>query len=408
MFDKATLKKYARLVLEIGVNLQRNQGLELACPVETAYLAEIFTEEAYKLGAKIVRVRWSDEKTDRLNYLYADTTALTDIPKWFVDSKNYLVEKGFCYVVIDCEDPFAFKDIPAEKLSAVAKARSKALKKFSDEVMSNGLRWCIASIPSKAWAEKVFPNTPDAEQKLFELIALTTRLTSDDPVKAWREHVSRLNARAEFLNAKNFEYLIFTNGYGTALKVGLATDHIWISAKERAKDGLEFVANMPTEEVFTAPHKDKVDGKLVSALPLSYNGQIIDGFSITFKGGKIVDFSAEKGYEALKELINTDKGTRYLGEVALIGKNSPVANCKTLFYNTLFDENASCHLAIGKGYPTTVKNGEKLSIAELKAKGVNESIEHVDFMIGTPDLKVVGVEYDGNETLIFDDGEWVI
>lgn len=408
MYNEKLLKKYAELVLSAGVNLQKNQGVEIACSVENAFIAEIFTEQAYKLGAKLVRIRWNSDRIDKLNYAFADTTALTDIPKWFIDSKNYLVEKGYCYIAIDSEDPFAFKDIPTEKLAAVAKARSKSLKKFSDSVMSNGIRWCVVSVPSKSWAEKVFPDYADAQERLFGEIIKTMRLDCDDPVKAWKEHIAALERRAEFLNAHDFKQLHFKNDYGTNLTVGLADDHIWLSAQEKAKDGINFVANMPTEEIFTAPHKDKVNGKLVSALPLSYNGQIIDKFSITFEHGKIIDFTAEKGYDSLKELIATDKGTRSLGEVALIGKNSPIAKSGILFFNTLFDENASCHLAIGKGYPTTVKNGEELSPAELKAKGLNDSVEHVDFMIGTPDLSVTGETRDGKQIQLFRDGEWII
>ncbi len=408
MFDESLIRKYARLVLSIGVNLQKNQGLEISCSVENYSIAEIFTEEAYKLGARIVRVRWGNERAERLNYLYADTTALTDIPKWFVDSKNYLVENKFCYVAIDSDDPFAFKDVPAEKLGAIIKEKSKRLKKFSDAVMVNGIRWCVVSLPSKAWADLVFPNEENSVALLFNEIIKSMRLDSDNPVAEWEKHIAILDRRANFLTAQNFEYLRFKNGHGTDLTVGLATDHVWLSAKERAMDGVSFVANMPTEEIFTAPHRDKVNGTLVSALPLSYNGQVIDKFKITFKNGKIVDYSAVKGYEVLKELINTDKGTKYLGEVALIGKNSPIAKSGILFYNTLFDENASCHLAIGKAYPTTVKNGEQLTINELKERGVNDSTEHVDFMIGTPDLSVVGIGFDGKETTLFVDGEWVI
>ena len=205
-----------------------------------------------------------------------------------------------------------------------------------------------------------------------------------------------------------FDHLLFKNQKGTDLKVGLADDHIWLSAKEKAKDGVNFIANMPTEEIFTAPHAYKVDGVLKSAMPLCENGQVIDEFSITFKDGKITDFSAEKGYDALKNIIDTDDGTKRLGEVALIGKNSPIAKSGILFYNTLFDENASCHLAIGNAYPTCIANGETLTEEELKEKGANDSIEHVDFMIGTSDLSVIGVDKDGNETQIFIDGEWCI
>ncbi|MBE7086852.1 MAG: aminopeptidase [Clostridiales bacterium] len=408
MYSTEILTKYADLVLKIGVNLQKNQGLEIACPVENAYIAEIFAKRAYLHGAKIVKIRWSCESVDKINFENASVDALKEVPKWFVDSKNYLVENNFCYIAIDSDDPFAFKDIPAEKLFAVQKAKSKALKKFSDSVMSNGIRWCVVSLPSKGWAEKVFPNDADPQNKLFAEIIKTMRLNSNDPVKEWQAHIFKLESRAEFLNANRFKYLHFTNSLGTDIKVGLADNHKWLSAKELAKDGVGFVANIPTEEVFTAPHKDRIDGIVYSALPLSYNGQVIDEFCFKFRKGKIVEFSAKKGYGTLKELINTDKGTLSLGEVALIGKNSPIAKSQILFYNTLFDENASCHLALGKGYPTTVDNGEKLSVKELKSLGVNDSVEHVDFMIGTPDLNVHGIKEDGSSILIFKDGEWVI
>lgn len=402
------LKKFAETVLKIGVNLQENQGLEIICPVEKSDVAVALTEAAYRLNAKIVNVRWECESVDRLNYLNADTETLTDVPKWFIDSKNYLVKKRFCYCAIAAEDPSAFLGVPPEKLAAAAKARGKALKNFYESVMSNGIRWCVVSVPTKNWAKKVFPNSVDPENELLGLIEKTMRLDADNPVLAWEKHIKTLNKRAEFLNSHNFEYLHFTNSIGTDFTVGLCEDHTWISAEEKAKDGLPFVANMPTEEVFTAPHRLKATGTVKSAMPLCYEGQIIDGFSLTFKNGKVVDFSAEKGYDTLKHLIETDSGTRRLGEVALIGKNSPIAKSKVLFFNTLFDENASCHIALGKGYPTTVKNSETLSKKELTKKGLNDSIEHVDFMIGTADLKIDGIKKDKTAVPLFRNGDWII
>ena len=227
-------------------------------------------------------------------------------------------------------------------------------------------------------------------------------------VDAWQNHIETLEKRAEFLNYSRFEYIRFNNAKGTNLKVGLADEHVWISAREKAKDGVHFVANMPTEEVFTAPHRLKVDGVLKSAMPLCENGQIIDDFSLTFKDGEIVDYSAKTGYETLKKLIETDDGTKRLGEIALIGKNSPIAKSGILFFNTLFDENASCHLAIGKGYPTTIKDGDKLDLEQLKQLGLNDATDHFDFMIGTPDLSVTGIKKDGTEIKLFEDGEWII
>ncbi len=408
MLTGKILSDYAELVVKIGVNLQKGQGLEIVCPVEKREVAKALTIAGYKAGAKIVRIRWEDEEINKLNYTYADTNALTEVPKWLVASRNYLVEEGFCYIAVSADDPSAFKDIPADKIAAVAKARGKALKKYSDAVMSNQIRWCVISVPTLAWAKQVFPNSTDAVKDLAEAIEKTMRLDCENPLQMWQEHIKTLDKRAEFLNKHNFSYLHFKSGNGTDLKVGLAKNHLWTSAQELAKDGVKFVANMPTEEVFTAPHRLKVDGVLKSALPLCENGQIIDDFSITFKKGKIIDFTAKKGYETLKHLINTDEGTHHLGEVALIGKNSPIAQSGILFYNTLFDENASCHLAIGKAYPTTVKNGETLSKKELKALGVNDSTEHIDFMIGTDDLEVIGVDDKGNAVQIFKNGEWVI
>ena len=408
MLTGKKLYDFAELVLGIGVNLQKGQGLEIVCPVEKSEVAVAFSEKAYEMGARIVNVRWSCEKTDRVNYLYAEEEALTDIPKWFVDSKNYLVKKGFCYVAIDAEDPSAFKDVPSEKLAAVSKKKSKLLKAFSDEVMSNGIRWCVVSVPTESWAKKIFPAAADPVEELSSAIEKTMRLDEKNPLEAWQKHIATLNRRAEFMNAKNFEYLHYTSANGTDLMLGLAENHVWVSAQEKAKDGVPFVANMPTEEIFTAPHKDKINGVVKSALPLSYNGQIIENFSFTFKKGKVVDFSAEKGYDVLKKLLETDAGTLSLGEAALIGKNSPIAKSGILFLNTLFDENASCHLALGKGYPTTVKGGAEMTVKELKKLGVNDSVEHVDFMIGSPDLSVTGIGYDKSETPLFVDGEWVI
>ncbi len=408
MLKEKTLKAYAELVIKIGVNLQKGQGLEIICPTQKREVAIALTKSAYEAGAKIVRVRWDDEELDKVSYEHASTQALCEVPKWFVDRRNYLVEQNFCYIAVSAEDPEAFKDIPPEKLTAVIQARSKALKRFSNNVMSNKIRWCVISVPTPAWAKCVFPNAEDAEEQLSIAIEKAMRLDKENPLKAWEEHVEKLSSRAKFLNGCNFSYLHFKSSNGTDLKVGLADDHVWTSAKELGFDGVPFVANLPTEEIFTAPHKNRVDGVLKSALPLCENGQIIDDFSITFKKGKIVDFSAQKGYDVLKGIIETDKGTKRLGEVALIGKNSPIAQSGILFYNTLFDENASCHLAIGKGYPTTIINGQNLKKSELSKKGLNDSAEHVDFMIGTFDTSITGVCKDGKEIQLFKDGEWVI
>jgi len=406
MLKGKKLEKYAELVLKVGVNLQKGQGLLIACPVEKREIAEAFTEQAFLLGASDVRVRWEDDVIDRLNYENADVDTLCEVPKWFVESRMYIVEKGYCYVAIAAEDPSAFKNVPAEKLARISAARSKALKRYSDEVMNNGIRWCVVSVPTESWAKQVFPDSGDPEEKLSVAIEKTMRLDEKDPLAAWNEHIENLERRAKILNDYDFYALRYKNSIGTDLTVGLAENHFWLSAREKAKDGVPFVANMPTEEVFTAPHRSRVDGVVKSALPLSYNGQIIDNFTLKFRRGKVVSVSAEKGEETLKKLIATDKGSARLGEVALIGKNSPIANSKILFFNTLFDENASCHLALGKAYPTTVKGGDGMKLSDLKKLGANDSTEHVDFMIGTPDLEITGIKKDGSTVPIFRSGEW--
>ena len=409
--DKQTLLNFSNLALKIGVNLQKGQRLEIACPIEKHEVAHAIAEKAYEMGASYVRIRWEDEQMEKLNYLNCSDEILGEVPKWLILNRNELIEKDYCYIAISAENPLAFKDVPAEKPAISIRAKGKALKKYSDAVMNNAIRWCVVSVPTKEWAMQVFPgcDSPEiAEQKLGDEIFKSMRLDCPNPTLEWENHVNKLNSRASFLNNSNFEYLEFKNNLGTNLKVGLCQNHQWLSAMEKARDGLNFVANLPTEEVFTAPHRLKVEGVVHASLPLNYNGQLVEDFKLEFKKGKIVDFSAKKGYDTLKQIITTDSGTFRIGEVALIGKNSPIAKSNILFYNTLFDENASCHLALGKAYPTTIKGGNELSKKELKSLGANDSIDHIDFMIGTPDLIVNGITYDNKVVKIFEDGEWII
>lgn len=400
--------RYADLAVKIGVNLQKGQRLEIVCPTEREDFALILAETAYKNGAKTVRINWENQKAERLDFIYAKKEDLCQIPKWLIEQKNALVEDGACYIYVDAEDPNAFLGLDEEKISAYISAKAKALKNYKDAVMSNGIRWCVISVPSKVWAETVFNGDKDAFNKLELAIEKCMRLDSENYFNEWQNHIKKLSDRANFLNHENFEYLHFESSNGTNLKVGLTNGHIWTSAMEKAKDGVNFIANMPTEEIFTCPHRLKVDGVVKNALPLALNGNIVDGFTIKFEKGEVVDFSADKGYETLKRLIETDDGTKRIGEVALIGKNSPIKNTGVLFYNTLFDENASCHLALGKAYPTTVKNGDKMTEEELLSAGLNDSVEHIDFMFGTDDLSVTGVKHDGAKIPLFIDGEWCI
>lgn len=410
MLTNKQMEKYAELAVRIGANMQKGQEAVIRCDVQCADFAHLIAAKAYEFGAKMVHMEYLDEKLDRINMLNATKDAITDIPSYRKAMWDYSVERRCCLISISAEDPNKFKGCDAAKLSAYEVARQLARQAFRNATMSNYLRWTIVSIPTPAWAQQVFPTLPveQAVDKMWNAIGHIMRLDQPDPTAAWKKHINTLVSRAEFLTRHNFEYIHMTNAQGTDLTVGLATDHVWIAAQEEGQDGVPFTANMPTEEVFTAPHNRKINGVVTNALPLVNNGNIIDSFRIVFKDGKVADYSAKVGYDALKGLLSTDEGVLSLGEIALIGKNSPIAESGILFFNTLFDENASCHLAFGASYPTTVKGGNDMTAEQLAAHGMNQSIQHVDFMVGTKDMDIDGIGYDGTATPIFRNGDWII
>jgi aminopeptidase len=276
-------------------------------------------------------------------------------------------------------------------------------------MMSNEVQWCVVSIPTKGWARKVFPDLSEADavENLWDSIFSIVRADKESPIEAWNEHLEKLKNRKDYLNEKNFKYLYYKSE-GTDLTVELPEGHLWLSGEENSKDGINFVANIPTEEVFTLPKRDGVNGYVTSKKPLNYGGNLIDNFKLTLKDGKIVDFTAEKGEEILKGLLYTDEGARYLGEVALVGYNSPISNSGLIFFNTLFDENASCHFAFGKAYPTCLKDGDNMSEEELIKNGANDSLTHVDFMVGSEELEIIGETAEGEKIQVFKNGDWVI
>lgn len=410
MLTNKQLENFAELAVRVGANMQKDQEVVIRCDVQCKDFAHLIAEKAYQFGAKRVHMQWSDEVLGRINMLNASKEALCEIPDYLLARNKYYIEHKVCLISIKAGDPNILKGCDPDKLAASNVAALKANKEFRNATMSNYLRWTLVSIPTKAWASQVFPNMdPDeAVDKMWDAIGHIMRLDTPDPTAAWREHIATLHRRADFLNSHNFEYIHMTNSRGTDLKVGLATNHMWIAAEEEGQDGVPFTANMPTEEIFTAPHNCKINGTVVNALPLVNNGNVIDNFSITFKDGKVVDYKAEVGYDALKGILTSDEGVLSLGEIALIGKNSPIAESGILFYNTLFDENASCHLAFGQSYPTTIKDGNNMTIDELVAHGMNQSLQHVDFMVGTKDMDIDGIDHDGNVVPLFRDGEWVI
>lgn len=402
------LKKYAHLIVKSGVDLQKGQELVISAPVEANDFARMIAKEAYEAGAREVIIQYSDEKASRMKYDYCDMDVFENPPQWFADSKNHYAERNAAFVTISASDPDLMKGIDPKKAMASTVAMHKMCKPFYDKLDVNGCAWNIISVPTKAWAKKVFPDKSEAEaiDAMWDAIFKAVRVYSDDPVKAWEEHHKSFVEKVNFLNEKQFVSFRYENSIGTNITLGMPENHIWIGGGDELTDGRHFFPNMPTEEIFSAPHKDKINGTVHSALPLNYQGNLIDDFSITYKDGRVVDYDAKVGKDVLKSIIDTDEGSLSLGEIALIPHNSPISNMGILFYNTLYDENASCHFAIGSSYSSCIKGGTEMSKDELKANGMNDSVTHVDFMLGTADLKITATDRDGNETPIFINGNW--
>lgn len=404
------LKKYARLLVKTGINIQEDQILVLTSPIECAPFARMIAEIAFKEGARDVVMNWGDDLTNRIKLLEAPEKVFEEFPEWKKEFYISYVRQGAAFLSISASDPEILKGVDNKRLSKYQKVSSDALKEFRERLMSNKNVWCVASIPTVPWAKKVFPELHEEEavEKLWDAIFRTVRVDQEDPVAAWEEHKNNLQKSMDFLNAHKFKYLHYRNELGTDLKIELPAEHQWVGGSDLTPEGIEFIANMPTEEVFTLPKKTGVNGIVVSSKPLNYNGNLIENFKLTFEDGKIVDYSAEKGKEVLKSLIESDEGSQYIGEVALVPHDSPISNSNILFYNTLFDENASCHLAIGKAYPVCIKNGEDMAKEELEKLGVNDSIVHEDFMLGTEDLEIIGITEEGKEIPVFKNGNFAI
>lgn len=401
------LRKYARLIVKTGVNIQAGQTLVITAPIECAEFARLIAETAYKEGAREAVMQWQDELSAKIKFLLAPDEVFSEFPEWRRDFYMHYVNNGAAFVSIAAEDPELLKEVNPSRIVAQQKASSKALFQYRQKLMNHENSWCIASMPTKAWADKVFPGEAHAEVLLLDSILKTVRIDKDDPVAAWAEHVGNLEKRREFLNTHSFQFLHYESSNGTDLMIELPPGHIWQGGGEKNSDGIEFMANMPTEEVFTLPKRTGVNGRVIVSKPLIYNSTLIDKIALTFKDGQVSDFSAEAGQEMLKKLLETDEGASYLGEVALVPYDSPISNSGILFYNTLFDENASCHLALGKAYPICVQGGAKLAADELVANGINDSLVHVDFMIGTEDLAITGLSTDGKKTPVFVKGNFV-
>ncbi|MDD3999809.1 MAG: aminopeptidase [Bacilli bacterium] len=405
--NQVRLKKYADLIVKVGVNLQNGQILAINSQVECAEFTRMVVESAYENGASYVMVNWNDELITKTYYTYASDEVISDVPHFMVERFKYLVDQGAAVISISASTPGLLKDIDPQKLQLASKANYEHLGFYQKHLMGNGSQWCVISYPTQAWADKVFAGE-DNFSRLFEAILTASRVTDDnDPISEWHEHIANLAHHNKALNDYNFKKLQFKNNLGTDFEVELVEGHIWAGGGEVAKNGYNFCPNIPTEETFTMPHKDGVNGKVVATKPLNYQGKLIEDFYLVFKDGKVVEYDAKKEKAALASLLELDEGSSRLGEVALISHDSPISNTGILFFNTLFDENASCHLALGNAYSMNIKGGTKMEEAELIEKGYNKSMTHVDFMFGSEDLEIVGVTHKGEKVQIFKDGNFV-
>ena len=405
------LRKYASLAVRKGANVQKGQLLVINASVFDARFVEYCVEEAYKAGAGAVSVQWSDENISHMHYQYMTVEELSNIPDYNVERIKYEHGRKACYLNISSSTPGLMSDIDPQKMQASRIAGMKKMAPYMSYTMNNEGQWCVIALPNPKWAMKVFPdkNEEDAVKALWDAILLSVRVREDnDPVEEWERHDAELMKHCDILNEHQFKAVHFKNEKGTDLTVNLVKDHIWVGGGCTTPEGVFFNPNMPTEECFCMPDRNNVNGKVFASKPLSYSGRVVEDFWFEFKDGVVVDYGAAKHKDALDELLNTDEGSRHLGEVALISYDSPISNLNILFYNTLFDENASCHLALGRCYPENVKGGIEMNEEELKNVGGNSSMNHVDFMFGTSDMTVTGIREDGSKVEVFRNGNFCI
>ena len=406
------LKKYADFIVRVGVNPQPSQTLIIRCPLEAAPLARLCVRSAYEAGARDVQVDWSDNAVSRTRMELGSEEALSDFKPYQL--RRYLdyaeSEGGVCILHLLADDPEVYAGLDGAKISRVNAANRKYMAPWREYTMNDRVQWSIAAMPSAPWAKKMFPELDEAAaiEKLWQLIFDVCRVTNGNPVNEWKAHLDRLTTLGEKMNAFDLESVHFQSSNGTDLTVGIADEALWESAGSKNEKGVFFLPNIPTEEVFTAPHKEKVNGIVYGTKPYVFNGQLIKGFHVTFKDGKVVEHGAEEGAELLGQLLSTDEGACHIGEVALVPASSPINRSGALFYNTLFDENAACHIAFGASYPGTTRNGTTLSKEELLARGMNQSSIHEDVMIGAEDSKITGKCRDGRTVTLFENGVWVL
>ena len=401
------IDKYAELLVKKGCAVTEGSQLVIQASLEIADFTRRVQRAAYAAGASFVIVLWSDQESDRIMYENVDIDRLSKTPSWKIEQLNSLAEQGAAFLFLSSDDPNALKGIDPKKPAAVARARNTECTSFRNGMDFGKNVWCIGGVPAVAWAKEVFPKLSDAEAvyRLWVAILDVAHASGEDPQSAWETHNATFEKTKRFMNSHQFEYLRYESSNGTNLTIGMNRGHIWEGGAGKTQDGTVFFPNIPTEEVFTTPDRLKVNGTVHSALPLIHAGQMVKDFWFTFKDGEVIDYGAEQGKDVLASIVS-QQGGNYLGECALISKNTPIRQSGILFYDTLYDENASCHLALGMGFSECIQGGVEMSPEELQAHGVNQSTTHVDFMIGSDDLNIWGIASDKKETPIFINGQW--
>lgn len=410
MSFETKIEKYAELAVATGVKLQPGQLLVILADVDCAWFVRKVVKAAYEIGASEVVVQWDDAQVNKLRYEYADDEVLGHFWQWKYAQKKEVIEKQCAFLSIGSPDPTLLSHIDSNKLRLGQMTEAKGLQDFRYYTSANKGQWSVELLPNPTWAKMVYPDLDEegAVAKLWDAIFTCCRIEEDnDPVADWAKHSQSIVDHGKKLNAYQFKQLHFKNSLGTDIVVKLVDDHRWEGGMEFTPAGVGFVPNLPTEEIFCMPHRDGVDGKIVATKPLNIQGKLVEDFWFEFKDGKVINYGASANLESLKNLLEMDEGATHLGEVALISDDSPISNTNTLFYNGLIDENASCHMALGNCYPYNIAGGSDMSEEELKARGANFSMTHCDFMFGSPDLSVIGIDQDDNEVVVFENGNFV-
>lgn len=403
------LQKYAELIVKCGLNVRKGQEVVIRSGLDQPDFVALVVEECYKSGAERVKVEWSYTPITKLNYNYRSLESLSEVTEVELAELQRQVDKISCRLLLDSHDPDGLAGTDSAKIAKANMNRYPSIKPYSEK-LENKQQWCIAAVPGKDWAHKIYPELPeeDAIEELWENILSCSRV-DDDPLEAWKKHNENLANRCKFLNDYKFDRLEYKSSNGTDFVVGLNPKGRFAGGGETALgSGIYFNPNIPSEEVFTSPMRGRAEGKVIATKPLSYQGKLIEDFWVRFENGKVVEVYAEKNMDLLEKMVAMDEGASYLGECALIAYDSPINNTGILFYNTLFDENASCHLALGRGFNECLEGFENMTVDECKAAGINDSMIHVDFMIGSEDLDIVGVTQDGKRVQIFKNGNWAI